>query len=109
MSGGLVQSASDFLPDFATVMSEQYREESEGTYVLDEAAVSFNSTVLMPEALVSDFDSDGLSAYVHLGADGKVSTIGCSYGIEALETSVTTSYGSYGTTTLPAWLDLASI
>lgn len=109
MSGGLVQSASDFLPDFATVMSEQYREESEGTYVLDEAAVSFNSAVLMPEALVSDFDSDGLSAYVRLGADGKVSTIGCSYGIEALETSVTTSYGSYGTTTLPDWLDLASI
>ena len=109
MSGGLVQSTADFLPDFETVMSEQYREESEGTYVLDEAAVSFNSAVLMPEALVSYFASDGLSAYVNLGVDGKVSTIGCSYGIAGLETTVTTSYGNYGTTTLPDWLDLASI
>lgn len=109
MSGGLVQSEANFLPDFASVMSEQYKEESAGTYVLDTAAVGFNSTVLMPDDLVTDFDSDGLSAYVSLDSDGRVSSIGCAYGFSILTSTVTTSYGNYGTTSLPSWLDVASI
>lgn len=109
MSGGLVQSEANFLPDFGSVMSEQYQEESAGTYVLDPAAVGYNSTILMPDDLVTDFDSDGLSAYVQLGKDGKISSIGCAYGFSILTSTVTTSYGNYGTTSLPTWLDLASI
>ena len=99
---GMNYEKDEFLPDYASMLCEQYRQDGPSTYVLESVAAPYGASSLVPDLLVSDYADDGLAASITL-KDGKLDTFSMSYGLDIMSIAISESWTDYGTTTLPSW------
>lgn len=99
-------TAKAFAPRIGEVSASLFDRISTDTYVLDNAAATYSASYLgLPTTFSAMGDDEGVSGQIIL-KDGKVYASNTTY---ELGYNVQLGFSDYGSTVMPAWLDLSEI